>query len=235
MNSDKATEGVQDDPYTLGEVLISMAMLLAVVIIYVFVAGFLDDQPHGMQIATLIGYSGAIFIFTFRRSHYVSTRYSVRAPYVQRQLPRLLLIHCVYLLALYVLGGWIPRMRLPPGSRRDLRSRFHGSLAGGSLKENSQPRERSRREVANFVNTPGGTDAGCVPPLSRPPKLSAPRLRHKLQPRVRHTSLHLLPHLPLHRPALVEHRAVAELDREPFHVHRVVEHQRSRIRVHFLR
>jgi F0F1-type ATP synthase assembly protein I len=129
MNSDKATEGVQDDPYTLGEVLISMAMLLAVVIIYVFVAGFLDDQPHGMQIATLIGYSGAIFIFTFRRSHYVSTRYSVRAPYVQRQLPRLLLIHCVYLLALYVLGGWIPRMRLP---RLDLVETFGLAFMGAS-------------------------------------------------------------------------------------------------------
>lgn len=109
---DKTTQEAQADPYTLGEALISMAMLLAVMIIWFSVAVFLDDEPHGMQIATLIGYSGAIFIFTFRRSRGVPTRYSLRAPYVQRQLPHLLLIHCVYLLALYVVGGWILRMRL---------------------------------------------------------------------------------------------------------------------------
>lgn len=98
---DNTTQEAQDDPYTLGEVLISMAMLLAVMIIWFSVAVFLDDEPHGMQIATLIGYSGAIFIFTFRRYRDLPTRYSLRAPYVQRQLPRLLLIHCVYLVALW--------------------------------------------------------------------------------------------------------------------------------------
>lgn len=108
---DKATEEAQD-PYTCGEFLSSFAMAIAVTIIYFSAAVFLDDQPHGMQIATLTGYSGAIFIFTFRRSIGVLTRYSLRAPYVQRQLPRLLIIHSAYLLALYAVGDWILRMHL---------------------------------------------------------------------------------------------------------------------------
>src|SRR6185437_3957366 len=50
------------------------------------------------------------------------------------------------------------------------------------------------------------------------------RLRHEFKMRIRDTRLHLLSDLPLHRPALVEHRAVAELDTQALYVHCVVEH-----------
>jgi len=105
------TQEAEDDPYTFGETLVSFAMVMAVIAICLLAGIPLVGEPHGMQLVILIGYSGAIFILTFRRSRYANTRYSVRAPYVQRQLPRLLLIHCVYLVALYVVGGRILRMR----------------------------------------------------------------------------------------------------------------------------
>ena len=50
------------------------------------------------------------------------------------------------------------------------------------------------------------------------------RLRHEFEMRIRDTRLHLLPHLALHRPALVEHRAIAEFAGEALYVHCVVEH-----------
>src|SRR6185312_4749826 len=51
-----------------------------------------------------------------------------------------------------------------------------------------------------------------------------PRLRYEFEMRIRYTRLHLFSGLPLHRPALVEHRAVAEFDGEALYVHCVVEH-----------
>lgn len=99
-------KNVQDDPVTLREALGVYALLMTVVFVTVFAAVSLGDQPHGMQLAALIGYSGLVFTYMFFRTRGVPTRYSLAATYVQRQLPGLLLIHCAYLMMLYVVAGW---------------------------------------------------------------------------------------------------------------------------------
>ena len=96
----------QDDPVTLREQLSVFVMWLTVVFTWAGATIILDAKPHGLQLATLIGYSGAVFVYTFFRTRGVPTRYRLAAPYVRRQLPRLLLIHGAYLVMLYVIAGW---------------------------------------------------------------------------------------------------------------------------------
>lgn len=104
----------QDDPITFREQASVYLMFLAVAFSWTGAAIILDSQPHGLQVATLIGYSGAVFLYTFFRTRGVTTRYRLSVPYVRRQLPRLILIHCAYLLMLYVVAGWAFASSLPP-------------------------------------------------------------------------------------------------------------------------
>lgn len=147
---DNTSQEGEDDPYTFGEFLSSFAMVMAVIAICLVAGVSLADEPHGMQLVILIGYSGAIFILTFRRSRYASARYNVRAPYVQRQLPRLLLIHCVYLVALYVVGGWILRMRpqLPDFVQMSGFILIGASQIAFSRKTLSRAKAQSARQIA---------------------------------------------------------------------------------------
>lgn len=114
------------DKVTVAEALGVYLLLLFVfaVTICAFIA--LDKHPYGIQIATLTGYSGAVFVYTFFRTRGVNTKYSLLEPYVQQQLPRLLLIHCIYLLGIFFLetvalsfrpsmsNWWLDSREVPP-------------------------------------------------------------------------------------------------------------------------
>ena len=113
---DTAGQNAQDDHATFLELLGTYSMTLAVIFIWFLAAISLDDQPHGLQLANLIGYSGAAFALIFFRNRASNTRYRLTAPYVRRLLPHLVLMHCAYLLVLYVGTGWTLTRRppLPP-------------------------------------------------------------------------------------------------------------------------
>lgn len=96
-----------DDPITWREQLTVGATLLSVFFGSLFAAIALEDRPHGPQVATLLGYSGFVFVYTFFRTRGVPTRHRLTAPYVRRELSRLLLIHVGYLLVLYGVAGWL--------------------------------------------------------------------------------------------------------------------------------
>lgn len=88
----------KEDKVTTAEALgvYFMIVLLALLSLVAFVN--LAGRKHGIQIATMLSYSGAIFIFTFFRTRGVRTRYPLDEPYVQEQLPKLIGIHCLFLL-----------------------------------------------------------------------------------------------------------------------------------------
>ena len=72
-----------------------MILLLALLSIIAFIN--LEGHRHGLQIATMLSYSGGVFIWTFLRTRGVTNRYPLDEPYVQEQLPKLLGIHCLFL------------------------------------------------------------------------------------------------------------------------------------------
>lgn len=76
-----------------------MLMLLGLGSLVAFIN--LEGEPHGIQIATMLSYSGAVFIWTFFRTRGVNTRHPLSEPYVQEQLPKLLGIHGLFLLTVY--------------------------------------------------------------------------------------------------------------------------------------
>jgi hypothetical protein len=90
-----------EDPVTLAEALTVYVLILVLASVSLVAFFLLGDLPFGMQYATLISYSGAIFIWTFFRTKGVNTKYRLSATYVQGQLPRLLLIHSAYLLSIF--------------------------------------------------------------------------------------------------------------------------------------
>src|SRR5579859_1035191 len=91
------------EPVTVGEQLgvFALIMLLMFGSVFLFIA--LDGVPYGVQCATVISYTGAIFVYTFFRTKGVETRHDLSAPYVHEQMPRLLLIHAAYLLFIFIL------------------------------------------------------------------------------------------------------------------------------------
>ena len=94
-----------EDPVTLGEAagVYFLILLEAFVSLLAFIS--LRDQPHGMQIASLISYTGALFVLTFFRTKGVKTKHSLDEPYVQEQFPQLLGVHCIYLVTVYFVVG----------------------------------------------------------------------------------------------------------------------------------
>lgn len=97
----------QDDPVTWREQLTVGVMLLSLVFGSLFAVLALEDMPGGPQLATLIAYSGWVFLYTFFRTRGVPTRHRLSASYVRREARRLLLIHAAYLLVLYGIAGWL--------------------------------------------------------------------------------------------------------------------------------
>lgn len=97
----------QADPVTWREALAVGATLMSVIFGSLFAALALADRPHGSQFAALIGYSGLVFVYTFFRTRGVPTRHRLRAPYVRRAVPHLLLIHAGYLLVVYLVASWL--------------------------------------------------------------------------------------------------------------------------------
>ncbi len=86
---------------------VSTAMTLGVAVAYLagalggaclFIA--LDETPFGFQIATAITYTYFAFWYIFFPTRGLLEKYSLRDKTVQRQLPRLLAIHCGFLAAL---------------------------------------------------------------------------------------------------------------------------------------
>jgi len=96
---------------TVGEALgvYALILLLAFGSLVAFIA--LGDQPYGVQVATLISYLGAVFIWTFFKTRGINTSYSLSDSYVQEQVPRLLLIHALYLAAVFLLQTWALSVR----------------------------------------------------------------------------------------------------------------------------
>jgi hypothetical protein len=100
-----------DDPVTVTEALGVLVLILSVAFGSVFAFVALGDRPYGMQWATLISYSAVIFVWTFFRTRGVFTKHSLFALYVHEQLPRLLMIHFVYLLAIFLMETWALTIR----------------------------------------------------------------------------------------------------------------------------
>ncbi|MGD0443744.1 MAG: hypothetical protein ABSA39_07395 [Edaphobacter sp.] len=100
-----------EDPVTVAEALGVYVLILALAFGSLVAFISIGDRPYGMQCATLISYSGAIFVWTFFRTKGVNTKHSLSAQYVQEQLPRLLMIHFVYLLAIFILETWALAIR----------------------------------------------------------------------------------------------------------------------------
>ncbi len=61
----------------------------------------LGERPFGIQIATLIAYTGGVFCLVFFRWRWLHEAYSLRKKEVQQQIPRLLAIHAAFLAFLF--------------------------------------------------------------------------------------------------------------------------------------
>jgi hypothetical protein len=75
------------------------------------------DLPYGIQLASLVGYTGAVILYTFSANWRGNLqRYLFRCPFVRPQLPRLALRHIGFLAVLFVLqtGAFRLRPRLSP-------------------------------------------------------------------------------------------------------------------------
>ena len=113
----------EDDPVTGAEQLVVFVLILLLAFGSLILFILLGNRPYGMQGATLITYSGAVFIWTFFRTRGVHTKHSLSAQYVREQLPRLLIIHLIYLFCVFLLQTWALSIRplwLMSHGRRDM-------------------------------------------------------------------------------------------------------------------
>lgn len=78
---------------SVGKFVFVFAWIFAVVVLYVF----LGDKAFGIQIATMVVYSGSVFCLVFFRWRGLEEAYSLRNKVVQAAIPRLLVIHFVFL------------------------------------------------------------------------------------------------------------------------------------------
>ncbi len=60
------------------------------------------DRPFGVQIVTVITYTYFAFWYVFFPTRGLLEKYSLRNKAVQRQLPRLLTIHCAFLILIFL-------------------------------------------------------------------------------------------------------------------------------------
>jgi hypothetical protein len=98
-------------------------VLAAIAAVVLFIA--LGDKPFGIQIATLIAYSGTAFFFVFCRSRGLRG-YSLRNKAVQREIPRLLAIHAAFLVSIFIVqtSAFHLRSSLPSYLLTENRGRF---------------------------------------------------------------------------------------------------------------
>jgi len=109
---DPSQQPPQDPPPAPEEAAGSLFLILLFVFVVPLIAfGSLRHEPHGFQIATLITYTGIVFVFTFCRARWEFTSYSLDEPYVQEQVPRLVGIYFLYAIALYFGVGWALSIR----------------------------------------------------------------------------------------------------------------------------
>ena len=86
-----------------------MAMSLGILVAYL-VGAFgslclfvvVGQRPLGMQIATAITYTYFAFWYVFFPTRGLLEKYSLRNKKVQQQIPRLLAIHCAFLIAMFL-------------------------------------------------------------------------------------------------------------------------------------
>lgn len=100
---DAGQKEFKEDPVTGTEALGVYVLVLLLAFGSLFLFLFLGDRPYGIQWATIVSYSGIIFIWTLFRTKGVRTKHSLSAPYVLEELPRLLVIHLAYLLVVFFL------------------------------------------------------------------------------------------------------------------------------------
>jgi uncharacterized protein YneF (UPF0154 family) len=88
---------------------VSKAMSLGILAAYlvgafgglcVFIA--LGERPFGMQISTAITYTYFAFWYVFFPTRGLLEKYSLRNVIVQQQIPRLIAIHCAFLISIFV-------------------------------------------------------------------------------------------------------------------------------------
>lgn len=79
--------------------LIFLAMVPACVLLLIFYR----DRPYGIECATLICYTYAVVLYTFSSARASGNRYLFSCPWVRRTLPRIVLRHVAFLIALFVL------------------------------------------------------------------------------------------------------------------------------------
>jgi len=60
-----------------------------------------EDRPFGVQIATVITYTYFVFWYVFFPTRGLLEKYSLRNKAVQQQFPRLLTIHCAFLILIF--------------------------------------------------------------------------------------------------------------------------------------
>ena len=111
MSDQSGPEKPQGDEYTYADAALSCFLIFLVIFGSMFVFISFRGQPHGTQIATLISYTGFVFVATFFSLRSEFTRYDLDEPYVQEQFPRLLGIHCIYAVTLYFAEGWALSIR----------------------------------------------------------------------------------------------------------------------------
>lgn len=145
---DTTGQNAQDDHATFLELLGTYSMTLAVIFIWFLAAISLDDQPHGLQLANLIGYSGAAFVLIFFRNRASNTRYRLTAPYVRRLLPQSR-TDALYVPARALCGRRLdadetsPVAAIPVGGW----PRAAPGVSGVFLEENARPREKRKYEL----------------------------------------------------------------------------------------
>lgn len=91
------------EPVTLGEALgvYVLILLLALGSVLLFIT--LREQPYGLQIVTAISYTGVVCVWTFFRTRGIKTKHSLGDQYVQDEVPRMLVIHLIYLVVVVLL------------------------------------------------------------------------------------------------------------------------------------
>lgn len=86
--------------------LLFLAMIPGSIVLFILLA----DRSYGIQLASLVGYTSAIVLYTFSRNRGMP-RYLFRCPYVRLVLPRLVLRHLGFLVALVILETEALRIR----------------------------------------------------------------------------------------------------------------------------
>jgi hypothetical protein len=91
------------DHVTVAQMLIAFFGILLEMFVALLSFIFLAGRPFGIQIATLITYTGAVIYLVFCRTRYFDRGYSLREKAVQRQIPRLLSIHSAFLVLIFMI------------------------------------------------------------------------------------------------------------------------------------